>query len=95
MDTTNMRSITPVRPPVSQLRMGVGRGPSNRNGRMADRLEAASELAEQEAEECRRAGDWPGVAAARERARSSARAAALLRGGPSGVRQAFYGAAAA
>ncbi len=62
---------------------------------MADRLERASESAAFEAEECRRAGDWPGVAAARERARSAARAAALLRGGPAGVRRVFHQAEAA
>jgi len=52
---------------------------------MAERLDLVAQEAQREAAACRRAGDLVGMRAARERARGAARAAELLRAGPSGV----------
>jgi hypothetical protein len=61
------------------------RARAGRNVRMAERLDRVAREAEREAAECRRAGDLVGMRAARERALGAARAAGLLRAGPSGV----------
>lgn len=66
---------------------GPGLRPAGRNARMADRLDRMAAQAERDAAACRRAGDEIGVRRALEQARDARRAAALLRAGPSRVRE--------